>query len=114
MMSVMNAEPNKIRMVTVMKNIEGPLSMEPVLLASHRRMIFTGNNKSNVHPTQVRRIQRAMRPEPALTSATDNARRVQPTMSLPTPAERTTIPTVVSRSLSSVNIRHRTGNAVIE
>ena len=35
-------------------------------------------------------------------------------MSLPTPAESTTMPTVVSSSLSSVRIRHRTGNAVME
>jgi len=35
-------------------------------------------------------------------------------MSFPTPAERTMIPTVVSRSFSSVKMRQRTGKAVIE
>jgi hypothetical protein len=35
-------------------------------------------------------------------------------ISFPTPAERTTIPTVVSRSFSSVRMRQRTGKAVIE
>lgn len=55
-----------------------------------------------------------MRPEEALTSATDSARSVQPTISFPTPADRTTIPTVVSTSLSSVRMRQRTGKAVIE
>jgi hypothetical protein len=35
-------------------------------------------------------------------------------ISLPTPGERTTVPTVVSRSFSSVRMRQRTGKAVIE
>lgn len=53
-------------------------------------------------------------PAEALTRATVKARRTHPTTSFPTPAERTTIPTVVSRSLSSVMIRHRTGKAVMD
>ena len=35
-------------------------------------------------------------------------------ISFPTPADNTTIPTVVSKSFSSVNILQRTGKAVIE
>jgi hypothetical protein len=53
-------------------------------------------------------------PAAELTSATVRASRIQPTTSLPTPAERTTTPTVVSSSLSSVRIRQRTGKAVID
>jgi hypothetical protein len=53
-------------------------------------------------------------PAEALTSATVRARRIQPTTSLPTPAARTTVPTVVSRSLHSVRMRQRTGNAVMD
>ena len=35
-------------------------------------------------------------------------------ISLPTPADKTTMPTVVSKIFNSVRIRHSTGNAVIE
>ena len=97
-----------------MKNMVGPSLIEPVRRASQYRMRLTMKRRNNVQPTQVRRIQSAMRPEPALTRATLRARSVQPMMSFPTPAESTTIPTVVSSSLSSVKIRHRTGNAVME
>ena len=60
------------------------------------------------------KTQSAVRPEPELTRATVKAKSVQPTMSIPEPADKTTIPTVVSSSLSSVKIRHRTGKAVID
>lgn len=80
----------------------------------------------------MRRIYTAVTPEPALTSATLSARSTHPTeqpnsitphvkkdqcdllISFPTPAESTTMPTVVSNSLSSVRIRQSTGKAVIE
>ena len=114
MMSVKKAEPKARSIVTVIKNIVGPSLVDPVRLASQYRTRFTKKSMNSVQPTQTRRIQSAMRPEPALTSATESARSVQPTISLPTPAESTTIPTVVSRILSSVRIRQRTGNAVIE
>ena len=72
-----------------------------------------------------------MRPEAAFTSATLSASSVQPTsdsisrkktfkrwkdvpISFPTPADNTTIPTVVSKSFNSDNILQRTGKAVIE
>ena len=54
-----------------------------------------------------------MIPLPALTRATVKASNTHPTTSFPTPADRTMTPTVVWRSLSSVRIRARTGNAVI-
>lgn len=113
-MSVMNADPKRMSIVTVMKKIVGPFSIDPVFLASHRRQSLTGNNRNKVHPTQVNKIQSAIKPDPALTSATDRASNVHPTMSFPTPAERTTMPTVVSKSFSSVKIRQRTGKAVME
>jgi hypothetical protein len=100
------------------------------LRASQSMAIFTGNRRKSVQPTQIIRIQSAVRPEPALTSATLRARSVHPTMkvrkhrrgkgvrfalmSFATPALSTTIPTVVSSSLSSVRMRQRTGKAVIE
>ena len=52
-------------------------------------------------------------PDPALTRATQSARRIQPTTSLATPADSTMIPTDVRRSFNSVRMRQRTGNAVI-
>lgn len=114
MMSVNNAEPKTSSIVIVMKNIVGPSRMEPVRRASQKRTRLTTKSRNRVHPTQTRRTHSAMRPDPALTRATLRASRVQPMMSLPTPAESTTIPTVVSRSFSSVRIRQRTGNAVME
>lgn len=114
MMSVKNADANSNKIVTVMKNIVGPFSVEPVFLASHRSAILTGKSNTKVHAKHVNNMYRAVNPEPALTSATLSANNVQPMISFPTPAERTTIPTVVSSSFSSVKIRHRTGNAVIE
>ena len=69
MMSVKNAEPKTSSMVIVMKNMVGPSLIEPVRRASQYRMRLTMKRRNNVHPTQVRRIQSAMRPEPALTRA---------------------------------------------
>ena len=63
---------------------------------------------------QVKRIHKAVSPEPAFTWATLKAKRTHPTISFPIPAGKTTIPTVVCGSLSSVKMRHNTGNAVIE
>ena len=110
----MKAEPNRIKMVTVIKNIVGPFSIEPVRRASQCNANLTGRSKKSVQPTHVRRIHKAINPDPALTSATESARRVHPIISLPTPAERTTIPTVVSSNLSYVRIRQSTGKAVME
>lgn len=114
MMSVKNADANTTKIVTVMKNIVGPFWVEPVRFASQCMAFRTGKRRKSVQPTQMNKIHRAVRPDPALTSATLSASNIQPTMSFPTPAERTTIPTVVSRSFSSVRIRHKTGNAVME
>jgi len=97
-----------------MKLLDGPLVIDPVWMATHKTTLFTRISKNNVHPTQVKRIHKAVSPEPAFTRATLNAKSTHPTISFPTPADKTTIPTVVSRSLSSVRIRHNTGNAVIE
>lgn len=64
-----------------------------------------------MYPTQTSKTQSAVRPVPALTRATHRASRIQPTTSFPTPAESTITPTLVPSNLSSVKIRHRTGNA---
>src|SRR6266702_4716335 len=114
MTSVKNAEPNKIKIVTVIKNMVGPFSMEPVVRANQNSTLRTRNNMKRVHPIQDNRIHNAVSPLPALTSATLRASNVHPMISLPTPADKTTIPTVVSSSLSSVRMRHSTGKAVIE
>lgn len=114
MTSVKKADANATRIVTVTKNMVGPPCVEPVLLASHNMAHLTGSKKKIVQPTQMNVIHNAVNPECALMSVIHRARRIQPTISFPTPAESTTMPTVVSRSLSSVRIRHRTGKAVIE
>ena len=97
-----------------MKLFDGPLVIDPVWIAAHKTTLFTMKSKNNVHPTQVRRIHKAVSPEPAFTKATLKAKSTHPTISFPIPADKTTMPTVVSRSLSSVRMRHNTGNAVIE
>ena len=109
-----NADPNIRRITNVMKLFDGPLLIEPVWTATHKTILFTMKSKNNVHPRQVKRIHTAVSPEPAFTKATLKAKSVHPTISFPTPADNTTIPTVVSKSLSSVRIRHNTGNAVME
>jgi len=113
-MSVKNADPNIRRIVKVMKPFDGPLVIEPVWMATQKTTLFTRRRQNNVQPTQVRRIHKAVNPEPAFTKATLKAKSAHPTISFPTPADKTTIPTVVSNSLSSVRIRHKTGNAVME
>ena len=97
-----------------MKLFDGPLVIEPVWMATHKTTLFTRKRQNNVQPTQVKRIHKAVSPEDAFTKATLKAKSVHPTISFPTPADKTTIPTVVSKSLSSVRMRHKTGNAVIE
>ena len=114
MTSVKNADPNKIRIVTVMKKIVGPLSIERVLRANQKSTLRTMSSMKSDHPMQTNKIHKAVSPLPAFTSATLRASKVHPMMSLPTPADNTTIPTVVSSSLSSVRMRHSTGKAVIE
>jgi len=114
MTSVKNADPKTIRIVNVMKNIVGPFSIEPVLRATQKSTLRTKNSMKSVHPTQTNKIHTAVSPLPAFTTATLNASKIHPMMSLPTPADMTTIPTVVSSSLSSVRTRHNSGNAVIE
>ena len=114
MTSVKNAEANKIKVVAVMKNMVGPFSMEPVIRASQNNTLRTRNSMKRVHPIQTNRTYNAVSPLPALTRATLRASNVHPMISLPTPADKTTIPTVVSSSLSSVRMRHSTGKAVME
>ena len=113
MMSVKNADAKTSRIVTVMKNRDGPFSIEPVLTASHRIAMRTGTSRNIEKPTATSKMYSAIRPLPAFTKAIDKASSTQPTTSFPTPALSTTMPTVVSRSFSSVKIRHRTGNAVM-
>jgi len=114
MTSVKNADPNIRSITNVMKLFDGPSVIEPVWMATHKTTLFTGKSKNNVHPTQVNRIHRAVSPEPAFTKATLKAKSTQPTISFPTPADKATTPTVVSKSSSSVRMRHNTGNAVME
>ncbi len=114
MTSVKNADPKRIRVVNVMKNMVGPFPIEPVLRAAQRSTLRTTNSMKRVHPMQINKIHNAVSPLPAFTSATLRASNVHPMMSLQTPADRTMIPTVVSSSLSSVKMRHSTGKAVIE
>ena len=114
MTSVKNADPNKTRIVMVINNIVGPFSIERVLRAIQKSILRTTTSMKIDHPMQTNKIHNAVSPLPAFTRATLRASNVHPMMSLPTPAERTTIPTVVSSSLSSVRMRHNTGNAVIE
>jgi hypothetical protein len=114
MTSVRNAGPNIKSTTKVMKPFDGPLVIEPVWIAAHRTTLFTRRRQKKVQPTQVKRIHRAVSPEPAFTKATLKANSVHPTISFPTPADKTTIPTVVSKSLSPVRMRHKTGKAVIE
>jgi hypothetical protein len=97
-----------------MKNIVGPFCVLPVNLANRSSAILTGHMRNAVNAMHVSRIHRAVSPEVALTRATASASRLQPTTSLHTPADRTTMPTVVSRSFSAVRMRQRTGKAVIE
>lgn len=114
MTSVKNADPNKTRIVMVMKSIDGPFSIERVLQATQKSTLRTMNSMKIAHPMQTNKIHNAVSPLPAFTSATLRASNVHPMMSLPTPADKTTIPTVVSSNLSSVRMRHSTGKAVIE
>ena len=112
--SVKNADPKRMRIVKVMKNMVGPFSIEPVLRATQRSILRTMNSMKRDHAMQTNKIHKAVSPLPAFTSATLSASNVHPMMSFPTPADKTTTPTVVSSSLSSVRMRHSTGKAVIE
>jgi hypothetical protein len=103
----------------IITGVGWPASMLPVRTASQWNAFLMGKMRTRVHPIAQRSMYKAVRPEAfapaeALTRATVSARRTQPTTSFPTPAERTTTPTVVSRSLHSVRIRQRTGKAVLE
>jgi len=113
--SVKNALANTIHIITVMNNTLGPSSprLGHEYLANFLRSHLTGPRRNIAHATARRTIYNAVMPEEAFTSATDKASSVQPTISFPTPAERTHTPTVVSRSFNSVRIRHKTGNAVM-
>lgn len=88
----------------VIINGEGPFSIDPVRRARWSIILLIGMRITSVHAMAVSRIYRACTPEPALTRATERARRVQPMMSLPTPALKTTIPIVVSKIFISVRI----------
>ena len=109
-----NADPKTIRIVKVMKNFVGPFSIEPVLRATQKSALRTINSMKIVHPMQTNKAHTAVSPLPAFTSATLRASKIHPMISLQTPADKTTIPTVVSSNLSSVRMRHNKGNAVIE
>jgi hypothetical protein len=103
--------------------------LEPAFRASQRNAIFTGNMRNNVQPKHASGIVRTL---PVLTNATLRVSRIHPTkcfmrkgglarkfnenipISFPTTAERTTVPTLVSRRFRSVRMRQRTGKAVTE
>jgi hypothetical protein len=99
--SVIMGLPNNVNRNTVMKNVVGPSSVEPVRTASQLKNPRTGNSRNMAHPTHVKKTHRAVKPDEAFTRAILNASKVQPTTSLAIPALSTTTPTVVSRSLSS-------------
>lgn len=80
MTSVKKADPNTSKIVTVMKNIVGPFSIDPVFRASHAIALLTPSSMKRAHPTQIINTQRAVRPDPALTNATERARSVHPTI----------------------------------
>ena len=75
---------------------------------------LTGHNRKEENAMQIIKVHNAENPEPAFTREMFSASKVQPMTSFPTPADRTTIPRVVSSNLSSVRMRQRTGKAVIE
>jgi hypothetical protein len=112
----MKAEMKTRVNMTSITNGVGPCSPSklPVFLHNHLNPILIGHMTKIVHPTAQSRMYTAETPLSALTKAMVKARRIQPTTSLPTPAERTIWPTLVSRSLVSVRIRQSTGKAVIE
>src|ERR1700733_8080406 len=112
--SVKKAATKTISNVRVIMVLDGcPVSKQPVRIANHLYVHRTGYSMNKKNPTLVSSTYSAVIPFPALTRATVNASKIQPTTSLPTPAERVTTPTVVSRSFVSVRIRHKTGNAVM-
>ncbi len=86
-------------------------AMLPDFLKIQRKAGRTPYARNRTYATQVSKTYNAVNPAPALTRATQRASNIQPTTSLPTPADRTTTPTWVCRSLSSVRIRHNTGKA---
>jgi hypothetical protein len=77
--------------MTSMTNGVGPCSPSklPLLLTNHLNAHFPGQSTIAVHPTAHNRIYTADTPESAFTKAIVRAKRIQPTTSLPTPAERT-------------------------
>ena len=68
-----------------MKPFDGPLVIEPVWTATHKTTLFTGRSRNNVHPMQVKRIHKAVTPEPAFTKATLRAKRPIPNV-IPDPS----------------------------
>jgi hypothetical protein len=112
--SVNHALANTNIIVAVIKIKLGPSPSLQVIFANRCMSHFIGIRMNKAQAIAKRTMYNAVIPVDALTSATERARSVHPTISFPTPAERTQTPTVVSRSLSSVRILQSTGKAVIE
>lgn len=110
-MPVKKAEVRAKSNVNATTDCVGPFCRLPVLFSIHMKAGQMAKIRRSAYPAATKRTQRAVNPVPAFTRATQRASRIQPTTSFPTPAERTMTPTGVAKSLSSVRIRHRTGNA---
>jgi hypothetical protein len=91
----------------------GPFCRLPVRLSTHIKGGRTTKTSNRVQPMQQSSAQRAVRPLLLLTKATQRARRIQPTTSLPIPAAKVVTPTLERSKLSSLRIRQSTGKAVM-
>lgn len=111
MMPVKKAEVSAMTSVNTTMPCDGPSVRAFVRRRAHRKQGLTAKTRNSTQPRHVKSTQRAVIPLPALTKATHSARRIQPTTSLPTPAESTMMPTGVDSSFSSVRIRQSTGKA---
>lgn len=110
---VKNAEKRTSSKVNATTPCVGPFCKLPVLLTHHMNGGLTANTKNRIHPMQHSNAQRAASPLLLLTKATQSANKIQPVTSFPMPAANTVTPTLLLNNLSSVKIRHRTGNAVM-
>jgi len=113
MMPVNQAENSVSSKIKVTIPCVGPFWILPVRLSSQSRHGLMANIKSRIHPIVQSTTYNAVIPDPLFTSATQRASSTHPTTSFPTPAASTVTPTGVPSKLSSVRIRHSTGNAVI-
>src|SRR5579859_2159488 len=101
-------------MMTAIIISDGPRWIELLRLAKYMNTGLTMNVRNRMYPIEARITYNTVMPLLALTRATVKASNTHPVTSLPTPAESVMTPTEVCSNLSSVRIRARTGNAVIE